>query len=153
MFDSGSAAVKEHMREILRSIGQVLNEVPNRMTLSGHTDSTPYGAGDRGYSNWELSADRANASRRELVAGGLGEDKLLRVVGLAAALPLDPARPDHPSNRRISLTVMNQDAVNRVLLAQQAVANDAEQVKQEAKDASEQERVSLPPKPVIVPPR
>ena len=62
MFDSGSAVVKPYMRELLRAIGAVLGEVPNRLTLEGHTDAAPFGGGDRGYSNWELSADRANAS-------------------------------------------------------------------------------------------
>jgi chemotaxis protein MotB len=151
MFDTGSAAVKEHMRQLLRTIGAVLNEVPNRMTLSGHTDSTPYGAGDRGYSNWELSADRANASRRELVAGGLGEDKLLRVVGLAAALPFDAANPTHPVNRRISLIVMNQDAVTRVLTANQALAADAESVKKEAEAVAARSLLDLPNKPDVRP--
>jgi chemotaxis protein MotB len=115
MFDTGSAAVKDYMRELLRNIGKVLNNVPNRITLAGHTDPSVYVGGDRGYSNWELSADRANASRRELVAGGLQENKLLRVVGLAAALPLDPADPRAAVNRRISITVMNSDAEERVL--------------------------------------
>ena len=81
------------MRELLREIGSVLAEVPNRLTLEGHTDAAPFGGGERGYSNWELSADRANASRRELVAGGLPEDRVLRVQGLAASLPFDTRRP------------------------------------------------------------
>ncbi len=118
MFDSGSAAVKDYMRELLRSIGKSLNDVPNRITLAGHTDPAAYSGGDRGYSNWELSADRANASRRELVAGGLQENKLLRVVGLAFALPLDAANPRAAINRRISITVMNAEAQERALKAE-----------------------------------
>ena len=82
MFDVGSALVKPYMRDILRAIGGALSDVENRLALSGHTDATPYGSGDRGYSNWELSSDRANASRRELVAGGLPDDKLVRVEGV-----------------------------------------------------------------------
>ena len=81
------------MRELLREIGTVLTEVPNRLTLEGHTDAAPFVGGERGYSNWELSADRANASRRELVAGGLPEDRVLRVQGLAASLPFDRKDP------------------------------------------------------------
>ncbi|MCP6440768.1 OmpA family protein, partial [Klebsiella pneumoniae] len=69
MFESGDAQVQGYMRDILRAIGGVLDEVPNRLTIEGHTDSKPFSAGDIGYSNWELSADRANASRRELIAG------------------------------------------------------------------------------------
>ena len=113
MFDSGSALVKPYMRELLRAIGEVLGEVPNRLTLEGHTDAAPFSGGDRGYSNWELSADRANASRRELMAGGLPEDRPLRVQGLAASSPFEPADPLAPTNRRISIIVMNREAESR----------------------------------------
>ena len=114
MFDSGSAAVKPNMRELLREIGAVLTEVPNRLTLEGHTDAMPFAAGERGYSNWELSADRANASRRELVAGGLPDDRTLRVQGLASSTPFDTQDPRAPANRRISIIVMNREAEDRV---------------------------------------
>ncbi len=114
MFDSGSAIVKPYMRDLLRTIGDVLAEVPNRLTLEGHTDAAPYGAGDRGYSNWELSSDRANASRRELVAGGLPDDHMLRVQGLAASVPLERDNPQAQANRRISIIVMNRDAEDRL---------------------------------------
>ncbi len=113
MFDSGSAVVKPYMRELLRAIGGVLIEVPNRLTLEGHTDATPFPGGDKGYSNWELSADRANASRRELVTGGLTEDRVLRVLGLASSQPFDRKDPTEPQNRRISIIVMNRDAEDR----------------------------------------
>ena len=93
-----------------------MNDVPNKISLSGHTDATPYSGGGAGYSNWELSADRANASRRELIAGGMNENKILRVVGLASAVPLDSKDPFNPINRRISIIVMNkktEDAIAR----------------------------------------
>ena len=115
MFDSGGASIKDYARDILRAIGKVLNDVPNKITISGHTDATPFPGGERGYSNWELSADRANASRRELVAGGMVESKLLRVVGLAAAVPMDPVNPTAPLNRRISLIIRNREAAERAL--------------------------------------
>jgi chemotaxis protein MotB len=113
MFDSGSAVVRPNMRELLRVIGSVLGEVPNRLTLEGHTDSVPFPGGDRGYSNWELSSDRANASRRELVAGGLQEDRVLRVQGLASSSLFEKDQPESPSNRRISIIVMNREAEDR----------------------------------------
>ena len=113
MFDGGSALVKPYMRELLRAIGSVLVEVPNRLTLEGHTDTTPFPGGDRGYSNWELSADRANASRRELVAGGLTDERVLRVLGLASSQPFNRDDPAEPQNRRISIIVMNRDAEDR----------------------------------------
>ncbi len=115
MFDSGSAVVKPHMRQLLRELGSVLAEVPNRLTLEGHTDAQPFSGGDRGYSNWELSADRANASRRELIAGGLPEPRTLRVQGLASSKLLDSKQPESPINRRISIIVMNRDAEDAVL--------------------------------------
>jgi len=122
MFASGSAVVQPYMRELLQEIGHVLAEVPNRLTLEGHTDSQPFAAGERGYSNWELSADRANASRRELVAGGLADDRVLRVQGLASSLPFDAADPKAPANRRISIIVMNRDAEDRMFRTAPEVA-------------------------------
>ena len=107
MFALAKAELQPYTREILHAIGSVLNEVPNKVGLSGHTDSTPY-LSDVGYSNWELSADRANASRRELILGGMDENKILRVVGLASAANLDRENPFNPINRRISIIVMNK---------------------------------------------
>jgi chemotaxis protein MotB len=115
MFDSGSASVKPYMRDILAEIGSVLTDVDNKISIEGHTDQTPYGAGARGYSNWELSADRANATRRELVASGLPDDKMARVMGLASSILFDPDNPRSPANRRISVTVLTREAEERLL--------------------------------------
>ena len=114
MFDSGSAVVKPYMRELLREIGMVLAEVPNRLTLEGHTDAQAFSGGERGYSNWELSSDRANASRRELITGGLPERRVLRVQGLASSNLFLPTEPNSPANRRISIIVMNREAEDRM---------------------------------------
>ncbi|MDB5838358.1 MAG: motB [Herminiimonas sp.] len=108
MFASARAELEPYTKEILREIGRVLNDVPNKISLSGHTDATPYSSGNKGYSNWELSADRANASRRELIAGGMNETKVVRVVGLSSAVLMDASNPLNPINRRISLIVMNK---------------------------------------------
>lgn len=113
MFASGSAVVQPYMRELLRDIGSVLSEVPNHLTLEGHTDAATFSNGAVGYGNWELSADRANASRRELVAGGLPIDHVLRVQGLAASTPFERKDPLSPVNRRISIIVMNKEAEDR----------------------------------------
>ena len=128
MFDSGSAVIKPYMRDLLREIGSVLTEVPNRLTLEGHTDAQPFPGGDRGYSNWELSSDRANASRRELIAGGLTDDRVLRVQGLASSQPFDEKDPLAPTNRRISIIVMNREAEDRMFRTEpeQAAAEPAE---------------------------
>ena len=122
MFDSGSAVVKPYMRELLHEIAQVLSEVPNRLTLEGHTDAATFGAGERGYSNWELSSDRANASRRELLAGGLPDQRVLRVQGLAASALYDAKEPLSPVNRRISIIVMNREAEDRFFRSDTAAA-------------------------------
>lgn len=114
MFNSGSAVMNEYARDILREIGRALAGVDHKLTLSGHTDATPYSAGDRGYSNWELSADRSNAARRELIAAGMDERKILRVVGLASSVPFNGAAPFDPTNRRISIIVMNKRAEEAV---------------------------------------
>ena len=108
MFNLASAELQPYTKIILHEIGKVLNDVQNRISLSGHTDAMPYAMGGRGYSNWELSADRANASRRELIAGGMDEAKMLRVVGLASSVPFNNAGPHDPVNRRISIIVMNK---------------------------------------------
>ena len=115
MFDSGSAVVKPYMRDILREIGAALAGAENRISLSGHTDATPYGNADRGYSNWELSADRANASRRELAAAGMPLNQLARITGLASSDLLLPDDPRAPQNRRITITVLTQEAEKRLL--------------------------------------
>ena len=128
MFALAKAELQPYTKEILHIIGMVLNEVPNKIGISGHTDSTPYYS-DAGYSNWELSADRANASRREMVLGGLQDDKVLRVVGLASAAHLDAKDPFNPVNRRISIIVMNkrtEDAVRRDAATLDVPAEDAE---------------------------
>lgn len=105
MFDSGSAELKPYTLAILTEIAAIVSTVPNRLSISGHTDIRPYTRPN--YSNWELSADRANAARRALVAGGLAPEKIGRVVGLASSALLDPVAQDNPINRRISIIVMN----------------------------------------------
>ncbi len=115
MFALAKAELQPYTREILHEIGIALNEVPNKVSLSGHTDAAPYSSGEKGYSNWELSADRANASRRELIAGGMDEKKVLRVVGLSSVVLFDKENALNPSNRRISIIVMNKRAEEAAL--------------------------------------
>lgn len=125
MFDRSSAVVVHYMRTILREISPVINAQPNKITLSGHTDATKYAQGDKSYSNWELSADRANASRRELIVGGLQEVKVLRVMGVASSMNLNQDDPYAPINRRISIVVLNQRAQMDIEKANAAVAASA----------------------------
>jgi chemotaxis protein MotB len=108
MFDSASARLKDYAHKLLGEMGGLLNDGHHRIALSGHTDEAPYH--NAGYGNWELSAERANAARRALVEGGLQEDRISRVVGLAASVPFDRRDPRAPTNRRISIVVLNPEA-------------------------------------------
>jgi chemotaxis protein MotB len=113
MFPLGSAVLEGFSSNILRELASIVTNVPNRLSISGHTDIRPYGRVN--YSNWELSADRANAARRALIAGGLPADKIGRVVGLAASTLLDPSAPDSAINRRISIVVMNKRTEDAII--------------------------------------
>lgn len=126
LFASGKSTVlSPNMRELMRTIGKLLNDVENPVSLTGHTDATPYASGAvGGYSNWELSTERANSSRRELVQGGLKPDKILRVQGLGAVVPLYKDKPFDPMNRRIAIVVLNEAAQERILGGTEVEASD-----------------------------
>jgi len=113
MFATGSARLEREMRIILRQLGPVLNGMPNSIAITGHTDARQYATGEREYSNWELSADRANAARRELVAGGMDENKVRRVQGLSSTVNIVDD-PYADANRRISILVINARAERRM---------------------------------------
>lgn len=106
MFDVGEATLKHYTYDILRELSRFISEVPNRISISGHTDATPFRR--ENYGNWELSADRANAARRVLADNGVAENKIGRVVGLASSTLFDKANPSNPVNRRIAIIVMNK---------------------------------------------
>ncbi len=115
MFDSGSSQLKDYSTKILAELAKHLNTVPNRISLSGHTDAKPYGGNGKSYTNWELSADRANMARRTLLDGGLSEGKIARVVGLASSVLFVRNEPLNPINRRISIIVMTKKAEDAAL--------------------------------------
>lgn len=106
MFPLGSAVLESFSANILKELANIVIKVPNHLSITGHTDVRPYVKFN--YSNWELSADRANAARRALISGGLPADKVGRVVGLSSSVLLDPEVPDSSINRRISIVVMNK---------------------------------------------
>ena len=108
MFDTSSAELKPYSKVILREIGRALNAVPNKVSFAGHTDAAQFVGGEKGFSNWELSTNRANASRREMIAGGMDENKVLRVVGLSSTVLFDKNDPLSSSNRRINIVVLNK---------------------------------------------
>lgn len=115
MFKLGSKELEPYMNDILRALVPVLNDLPNLLSLTGHTDSLPYARGEAGYSNWELSSDRANASRRALMAGGMLPAKFLRVIGSADMMNMDNAAPDNPLNRRISILVLTEQRKESII--------------------------------------
>lgn len=127
MFDSASSEVKPYTRVILREIGKTLNKVENHISLSGHTDAQPFASGGRDFSNWELSTNRANASRRELLAGGMRDDKIMRVVGMSSTVLFDKQDPYNPINRRISIVIMNKRTEDSLLADGKAVDVDGAQ--------------------------
>jgi chemotaxis protein MotB len=128
MFDSGGSDLKPYTREILRQIGKSLNGVKNRISLAGHTDAANFVGGSQGFSNWELSANRANASRRELVVGGMDDAKVLRVVGLASTVLFDQNDPLNSVNRRISIVVLNKKTENSILQEEGPDSEEAEEL-------------------------
>lgn len=105
MFPVGSSRMPERTRQLLTSIAQVMNKLPNRVSITGHTDATPYRT-ENGYGNWELSSDRANASRRMLIESGIAPQRVVQVAGKADTEPLFPTDPFQPGNRRIAIVLL-----------------------------------------------
>jgi chemotaxis protein MotB len=105
MFPRGSAEMYLHTRKILELVAKVVQQMPQDIAISGHTDATKFAA-DNGYSNWELSADRANAARRALIKSGVPPERIARVVGKAATDPLLADEPEAPGNRRLTVVLL-----------------------------------------------
>lgn len=128
MFSSGSEKLKPYTRVILHEVAKTIAQnADNKISITGHTDVSAFGKGiieyetvdgevlRKQYSNWELSGDRANAARRELVKGGMPEKQIGRVVGLASTVLFDKEHPSSPINRRISIIVMNKATVKSII--------------------------------------
>jgi len=120
MYPLGSADMLEPAKKLMSLVTQVIAKLPNKISITGHTDSTQYALSAK-YTNWELSADRANASRREFIADGLPASRIDRVVGVADQDPLDKDNPAAPHNRRISIVLLRGATEN----SQQAAAAPA----------------------------
>ncbi len=126
MFKSGSAVVEGKTKELMQLLGTSIAKLPNPVIISGHTDAVPFAnsGGERGYGNWELSADRANATRRIFLGSGIPEEQISRVSGLAATEPLVVEDPKDPKNRRISVVLKYAEAPDIALIegaVQQAI--------------------------------
>lgn len=109
-FDSGNANPTEAAQEILKALSGELGKLPNHLLVEGHTDAKAFSGGMKGYSNWELSSDRANAVRRLMMANGVRSDQIRQVRGFADQQLRNPKEPQDPSNRRVSVIVQYQDA-------------------------------------------
>jgi len=112
MFPSGSAEMFGHTRKILSLIVEAISDLPQQIAIKGHTDATPFTT-KSGYSNWELSSDRANASRRVLIESGLRPERISSIAGLADQEHLDEANPYAPSNRRVSVILLRETGQRR----------------------------------------
>lgn len=108
LFASGSDHLLPHTQKLLREVSGVIQQLPNELSVRGHTDSVPYGPG-ADYTNWELSADRANAARRELRKAGMPAARLNNVVGKADTDHLFPEKPRDGRNRRISIILLHNE--------------------------------------------
>jgi chemotaxis protein MotB len=109
MFPSGSASMNERSRQLLQLVARVIAPLPNKLSISGHTDATPY-QGRADYSNWELSTDRANAARRALETYGVDNGRMENVAGKADTDPKVKNQPLSPENRRISIVLLRDPA-------------------------------------------
>ncbi|AVM73661.1 flagellar motor protein MotB [Magnetospirillum gryphiswaldense] len=108
MFPSGSSAMFGHTRALLDLVSRIVNQMPNKISITGHTDAIPF-RDPSGYTNWELSADRALASRRALLGSGVPEERIDRIVGRASSEPLVVDDPKAPRNRRISIILLREN--------------------------------------------
>ena len=108
LFSSGGTIPSVSARRLLRIIGKSIQMAPGPIRIEGHSDGAKFGNGETGYTNWELSTDRANVARRELIAGGLDPALVVQVIGFANTVPLNPEDLNDPLNRRISITLLNK---------------------------------------------
>jgi chemotaxis protein MotB len=108
MFATGGAAPTDRARQLIRRVAEAAARLPNPITITGHTDSTPFR--QPGRTNWDLSAERANATRRLLQEAGVGDARLRGVTGMADREPLLPDQPAAAGNRRVAITLLRQSA-------------------------------------------
>lgn len=124
MFKIASAQAEPHTRLILKELAPIINELPNKISINGHTDALPFPGNQTGYTNWELSSDRANAARRELVKAGIREERFMRIIGLASSSPYNVKDRLDPMNRRISIVLMSHRSEEQVIQETSAEASE-----------------------------
>lgn len=130
MFLSGSDRPSDRMKKIMAVVGNVLSVLKNDISITGHTDSVPIKS-KRNYSNWELSSDRANASRRELIDAGIKIDRIKRIEGRADTQPFIKDDPENSQNRRIGIILLRDNSFN----AMKAKVAEAKKEELKAKEA------------------
>lgn len=144
MFSSGSAEMLSATRELLSKMGEAISKLPNKVAVSGHTDAVPFAAG-ASYDNWDLSSDRANATRRILERSGVDMGRIVQVSGKAATEPLVEDDPNHPSNRRISVLLQFETPIGRTARAPES--STATETPSPAAEPAQRQRAEAEQKP------
>lgn len=143
MFPSGSARMFEKTKKLMDKMTQIIQKTDNQISVRGHTDSTPYGSGAE-YTNWELSTDRANASRRAMLDAGFPAERINNVVGKADTEHLVPDDPASPRNRRISVVLLREELTNPDFEKKVAEGASLESGEQTESDSAEQAPAQIP---------
>jgi len=149
MFDNGSSRIKPDAESAFKTLADVIKLYPNLLEISGHTDANPYPSQTGSYTNWELSADRANTARRLLEVFGYPSQRIVSVTGKAASEPRLPDKPLDPSNRRITLKLRFQTATNFLDPKKKQEYNDP--LKGILEDESAKNAASFTPEPTPTP--
>ena len=144
MFALSRAEIEPWTREIIKELAPTLNQMPNKVSISGHTDAKPFANGSKSYSNWELSANRALEARRVLVDGGIEEARILRVIGLASSVLLLPQEPMNPINRRITIILLSKKAEEAAILEGAKPSMDLETIKASLNEAPRELTPAIP---------
>ena len=134
LFNSGGVVPSVAARRLLRVIGKSLNDNPGKIRIEGHTDAAKFSNGEAGYTNWELSSERANVARREMIAGGLAPSNVAQVIGFADTIPLNPADLSDPLNRRISITLLNRKPKKEEKSVQRPIERQKEELPKGAQE-------------------
>jgi chemotaxis protein MotB len=134
LFNSGGVVPSVAARRLLRVVGKSLNDNSGKIRIEGHTDAAKFSNGEAGYTNWELSSERANVARREMIAGGLAPSNVAQVIGFADTIPLNPADLSDPLNRRISITLLNKKPKKEEKPVQRPIEREKEELPKGAQE-------------------
>jgi len=134
LFNSGGVVPSVAARRLLRVIGKSLNDNTGKIRIEGHTDTAKFTNGEAGYTNWELSSERANVARREMIAGGLASSNVAQVIGFADTIPLNPSDLSDPLNRRISITLLNKKPKKEEKPVQRPIEREKEELPKGAQE-------------------